>query len=178
MSAAVKFVNEGGGLREAANLHGVPHETLRRRVVGMVDMDSKPGPATVFSKEEKDRIAKCVIVMADMGFGLTCDDIQCLAFNVAGKKHPFQNDMAGRAWLEGILKPLTLRNSQPLSYNLAVCANPDAKLVATYARLNLLTKPMQIFNVDKSGTVVHKLGKVVTELGRRSLLVRRGKPIH
>ena len=27
MAAAVKFVNEGLGLREAARLHAVPHET-------------------------------------------------------------------------------------------------------------------------------------------------------
>ena len=45
--------------------------------------------------------------MADMGFGLMRDDIRCLAFNAAGKngkEHPFQNDMAGRAWLEGFLE--------------------------------------------------------------------------
>ena len=48
MAAAVRFVNEGVGLREAARLHGVPYETLRRRVIGMVDMDYRPGPATVF----------------------------------------------------------------------------------------------------------------------------------
>ena len=60
-----------------------------------------------------------------------------------------------------------------MSYNRAVSANRDtvkdyfAKLAATtYARLNILAKPMQIFNMDESGmTVVHKPGKVVTELG-------------
>ena len=93
-----------------------------------------------------------------------------------GKEHPFENDMAGRAWL-GFLERhpnLTLRSAQPLSYNRAVCANTDtvndyfAKLGATYARLNILAKLMQIFNVDVSGvTVVHKPGKVITELGRK-----------
>ena len=67
--------------------------------------------------------------------------------------------MAGRALLEGFLEHhpnLTIRGTQPLSYNRAVCANTDtvnnyfAKLGATYARLNILTKPMQIFNVDES----------------------------
>jgi len=43
-----------------------------------------------------------------------------------------------------------------------------AKLGGVYGRLNLLTKPMQILNIDETGvSVVHKLGKVVAEVGQR-----------
>ena len=43
-----------------------------------------------------------------------------------------------------------------------------AKLGGVYGRLNLLSKPMQIFNIDKTGvSVVHKPGKVIAEVGRR-----------
>ena len=38
------------GLRESARLFGVPIETLRRRVIGSVEMDCKRGPTTIFSK--------------------------------------------------------------------------------------------------------------------------------
>lgn len=62
---------------------------------------------------------------------------------------------------------LTLRSPQPFSYSRAVCANMDtindyfAKLGTIYARLNILTKAMQIYNMDECGvTVVHKPGKV------------------
>ena len=47
--------------------------------------------------------------------------------------------------------------SQPLSYCWATAANKEiiddffAKLGAIYAHLNLLSKPMQIFNVDETG---------------------------
>ena len=42
------------------------------------------------------------------------------------------------------------------------------KLGSLYGRLNLLSKPMLIYNADETGiSVVHKPGKVVTELGRR-----------
>ena len=42
------------------------------------------------------------------------------------------------------------------------------KLGALYGRLNLLTKPMMIYNADETGiSVVHKPGKVLAELGRR-----------
>ena len=66
--------------------------------------------------------------------------------------------------------------SQPLSYYQATAANKEivddffAKLGAIYARLNLLSKPMQIFNIDETGiSVVHKTGKVICQLGRKNV---------
>ena len=42
------------------------------------------------------------------------------------------------------------------------------KLETVYHQLDILSKPMQIFNVDETGvSVVHKPGKVITELGRK-----------
>ena len=39
-----------------------------------------------------------------------------------------------------------------------------------YAQLNILNKPMQIFNVDETGiSIVHKPGKVITEVGRKNV---------
>ena len=122
MSRAAKYVSEGGGLREAARLYGVPHETLRRRVLGVVEMGCKPGPSTILTKDEEG-LARYIVDMADMGFGLSRDDIRFTAYKIAekcGRPHPFQNEIAGRAWLDGYLKrnpKLTLRSAQPLSYN-------------------------------------------------------------
>ena len=42
--------------------------------------------------------------MADMGFGLTKEDIMNIAFRIvdkSGRNHPFSNGMAGRGWFEG-----------------------------------------------------------------------------
>ena len=40
------------------------------------------------------------------------------------------------------------------------------KLGAIYGRLNLICKPMQIYNCDETGvSVVHKPGKIVAEMG-------------
>ena len=180
MTLAVKAVREGMGLREGARLYNVPHETLRRRVIGAVEMGCMPGPPTTLTEEEK--LVWYVVDMTDMGFGLTHDDPRFMAFrtaDVSGRPHPFQNGMAGRAWLEGFRAchpRLTLRTAQSLSYSRAVCANEEttcdyfAKLGAIYARLNILTKPVQIFNMDESGiSIVHKPGKVITEIGRKNL---------
>ena len=41
------------------------------------------------------------------------------------------------------------------------------RLGAICARLNVVTKPMQIYNMDETGvSIVHKPGRVIAELGR------------
>ena len=45
-----------------------------------------------------------------------------------------------------------------------------AKLGAVCARLNIPSKPMQIYNMDETGiSIVHKPGRVFAELGRRNV---------
>ncbi len=39
------------------------------------------GPATVFTEEEEDRLSHYLMEMAEMGFGLTREDVARLAFN-------------------------------------------------------------------------------------------------
>ena len=58
MEAAVESVNEGKGLREVSRLYNVPIETLRRRVTGKVDLDCRPGPPTVLTREEENEIVR------------------------------------------------------------------------------------------------------------------------
>lgn len=44
------------------------------------------------------------------------------------------------------------------------------KLGAIYGKLNLISKPMQVYNCDETGvSIVHKPGKVLAELGRRNV---------
>jgi len=182
MVAAVRSVEDGKGLRETARLYNVPVETLRRRVTGSVSLECRPGPPTVLTGEEESRLARYIVDMADMGFGLGREDVNacCLSdCREVGEKAPFTNGMAGHNWLDGFRSRhpcLTLRSTQPLSYCRAVSANKETirdffgKLGAICARLNLLSKPMQIFNVDETGiSIVHKPGKVVTQLGRKNV---------
>jgi hypothetical protein len=182
MMAAIKLIEDGLGLRVAARQCNVPVETLRRRVVGAVGVDCKPGPPTVLTPDEEVKLVNYIIDMSDMGFGLTRQDVMRIAYQIvtkSGRPHPFQNGSAGRSWFESFQcrhPNLTLRSAQPLSFARAAAGNKEviadffAKLGAICARLNLLAKPMQIFNVDETGiSVVHKPGKVLTELGRRNV---------
>lgn len=182
MAEACKSVEDGKGLREASRQYCVPVETLRRRVNGTVELECKPGPATVFSKEVEDKICAYLISMADMGYGLSREMVMGTAYTIAEKthrKHPFTGDSAGRSWLDGFRRRhpnLTIRTPQPLSYCRALCANEDiigdffGKLGGVYGKLNLISKPMQIYNADETGiSIVHKPGKVIAQLGRRNV---------
>ena len=91
-------------------------------------------------------------------------------------------DGAGRrhSWFDGFRARhlnLTLRSTQSLSHSRVACGNREilqdyfAKLAAVCARLNILSKPMNIlYNVDETGlSIVHKPGRVVAELGSRNV---------
>ena len=183
MEEAVKTVkDEGSGLRQAARAYNVPVETLRRRVNGTVEVDCKPGPPTVLTKEEEDMVYDYLVQMSDMGYGLSRETVMSIAYKVAEKlkkQHPFTGESAGRSWLDGFRRRhpnITIRTPLPLSYNRAVSANIDTvndffgKIGGIYGRLNLISKPMCIFNADESGvSIVHRPGKVLTQLGRKTV---------
>ena len=100
----VKQVKSGMGLREAARLYNVPYESLRRRVNGTVGSDCRAGPPTVLTEEEEDALVHYCFQMADMGLGLTKEDVMHTAFTFvdhSGRVHPFKDGMAGRAWFDG-----------------------------------------------------------------------------
>lgn len=160
-------------------MYNVPIETLRRRVVGSVSIDGRPGPPTILTVEEEDRLCKYIVEMADIGFGLTREEIAFRIVDEQGRKHPFRDGMAGRGWFEGFRarhSNLTIRTPQALSSCRARCSNQStiedffAKLGGLYGRLNVISKPMQVYNVDESGvSVVHKPCKVV---GRRKTFIQ------
>ena len=170
------------GLREASRHYNVPVETLRRRVHGHVSVSSRPGPPTVLTFSEEEYLVNYVIKMAEIGYGLCRNEVMQVAFKIAersGRKHPFQEGAAGRSWFDCFRSrhpSLTLRTPQPLSLaraassNEAVMSDFYAKLASLYARLNILSKPMNIFNCDETNiTVVHKPGKVVAEMGSKNV---------
>ena len=129
MAAALQSVQDGKGLREASRLYNVPVETLRRRVTGQVEPGCRPGPATILTDEKEDRLCHYLTEMCDIGYGLTREDVQRLAFSIVERihrKHPFKDGKAGRGWFEGFMAQhsnLVQRKPQPLSYCRALHSN-------------------------------------------------------
>ena len=189
MKSAIEAVGDISGdekailsVRGTAKRFNVLVETLRRQVTGLVDVNCRPGPRPVFSKREEERLSNYCIQMADMGFRLSKEDVICSAFLLAeksGLKHPFKNGKAGKAWFEGFLSrnpQLSTRQAQSLSVARATSANKETiidffgKLGSLYAKLNIIAKPMLIYNVDETGiTVVTKPTGVVTQVGRKAV---------
>ena len=178
----MNYVDSGSSLRAAATQYNVPFETLRRRVNRSVDMGCKSGPSTVLTSEEEHELVKYAIEMADRGFAITPGDIKRLAYKIvdrADRKHPFVNGMAGQTWFRCFKKRhpnLGIKSPQPLSLARARACSGDvidnffSKLGSYYARLNLLTKPMMVYNIDETGIkIVHKPAKVIAEVGRKHL---------
>ena len=127
MAAAYQGIVENNeSLREMCTLYNVPIETLRRRVNGSVALNCRPGPATILTDEE-DLLCKYIIERSDMGYGLSKEDVQRLAYSLVERmnhKHRFTNWMAGHGWFDGFKArhpQLTLRTPQSLSFARAVC---------------------------------------------------------
>ena len=175
MAAALKDVENGTkGLREAARAYNVPVETLSRRVTGQVSLDCRSGPNTTLTKAEEEALTEYCIKMSDIGFGLGRKDVMRAAF----AKRVDDLTHSRMVWWEGFMRRyprLSLKKSQPLSVARARAGTDEViktfeKLGGVSCRLNLLSKPMLVFNCDETGiTVVHSLGQVVTEMGREKV---------
>ena len=101
MVAAYQAVLDGKGLRETSRLYNVPVETLRRRVNGSVGLSCRPGPATILTDEQEDLLCEYIIKIAHMGYGLTKEDVQHLAYSMAEKIHSKSQKKGGRNALNG-----------------------------------------------------------------------------
>ena len=86
MQAATNSVlRDNKAVREAARIYKLPFETLRRRVTGSVEAGCKPGPGTILTEEEEGQLAKYLVEMAEMGFGLSRETVMHLAYTIVDK---------------------------------------------------------------------------------------------
>ena len=96
---------------------------------GITSLECNSGPPTVLTVEEEEKLAHYCVQMADMGFGLSREDVMITAFNIvdhSGKAHPFTHGQAGRSWFDGFRERhphLTYRSAQALSRAHAACGN-------------------------------------------------------
>ena len=70
---------------------GVPVTTLKRRVDEEIELDARPGPAPVLTKEEEDKLYQHCLDIVDKGYGLTIEEVRGVAYRIvdhSGRKHP------------------------------------------------------------------------------------------
>ena len=138
-------------------------------------MDCRLGPATVLTKSEEDEIVRYLIQMADMGYGLTRETVMHMVYvyvDRCQRSNPFKRRVdGGFKDLKHVTQ--TLQFVCPSLYLIVRLYAPikiRGKLGAICGKLNLISKPMQVYNADETGvTIVHKPSKVVAELGHHNV---------
>ena len=83
LEAVKSVVEDGTHLREVARIFDVPVETLRRRVVGSVPVNCRPGPKLVLKEEEEEALKDFCVNMSEMGYGLRQDDMMRMAYQLS-----------------------------------------------------------------------------------------------
>lgn len=182
LDAAIEKVQSGEmSKRKASARYGVPRKTLNRHLRGAV---KKPGSLgrfqPVLNEEYEEALVKHAIDLQRMFFGLTTGDIRKLAFELAEKngiEHPFQNNKAGKFWLQSFLKrnpQLSLRSPEPTSLARAVGFNRPVVMKFFEIYKEELTKGSfsadRIWNADESGlTAVHTPGRIVAKRGDKQV---------
>ncbi|XP_061188871.1 uncharacterized protein LOC133197047 [Saccostrea echinata] len=185
LSKAVQCVKTGKMTKfKSSKIFDIPRTTLSRRLSKM-DLESPASKPTTLSKEEEKSLVSHILEMEERGFGLTISDVCKLAYSIiahSGRKNPFNADkkMAGYDWWQGFRDRhpcLSLRKPEGLSAARGTKLNPNVisdhftKLGDLMDRLNIKSKPQQIFNADETGfSTVHQTSKIV---GRK-----RKKAIH
>ena len=111
MESAIKAVRKKQKtLREAARCFNIPKSTLASKVKKSLS-GSDPlylanealGRKPIFPAALEKKLVEYCMVMESRYFGLTRKDVQEMAFALAkknGTKHPFKNEVAGRAWFD------------------------------------------------------------------------------
>lgn len=68
MESAVKEVEMGKSIRQAAEMYGVPRSTLYDRITGKSDFGAKPGPDPYLKFEEEKELASFLILSSKIGY--------------------------------------------------------------------------------------------------------------
>lgn len=93
-------------VRAAARMFGIPAQTLRDRVIGLVDPSNDScGPETLLSKEEELMLVEHVEVLAQLGYGYTNSSLKVLGGDLAFhlKRRNVQKPLSNN-WLESFLR--------------------------------------------------------------------------
>lgn len=154
---------KGLPVQTVARKYGVPSQTLRDRVKGLINPEScSPGPETLFSKEEELILVEHTEVMSQLGYGYSNIQLQHLAGEMAfdfGRRRT--NKALTNTWLYSFLSRwhprLSSQNPRRLESNRAKGTTPEVvyqyytNLEEILEKYNLKDKPHLIYNLDETG---------------------------
>jgi len=179
---ALKAVEDGTPIRQAARTFSIPRTTLARKVSFPEKMYCTSGPPTVLPQEVEEEIVSCIIYKAERANPITkeelLDSVQQYV-KASNIKTKFTNNRPGRHWVEGFFKrhpELTIRMAQNLIKARADVSEEDLRKWFSSVQQFLQSKnllasnPSQIFNCDESSIeLCPKAKKVITQIGSKTV---------
>ncbi|XP_069703714.1 uncharacterized protein [Periplaneta americana] len=189
MQKAIKAFREGRSQRRAAELYGVPHSCLQRRLRSGQDKPLKnKGGQTTFTKEQEQALVSRLLKFSACGFGMDSITVRRVAFDFAESnkiKHNFSKvkQMAGNDWLIGFRKRnpvVTLRKPEGLSLlHFKGLNRQDATdyfnlLKETLETCDLVNKPHLIYNAHETSCQMNNkpTRKLFAEKGTRTVYLQ------
>ena len=185
MEAAMKAVESGSGINQAARDYGVPKTTLKDRISGKVQHGQKPGPKTYLSGTEECELGTFLKECAGIGYGKTRRDVMRIAQSVAQEKGVLKKCRITHGWWSRFLQrqgDLSLRRGDSTAHARMDAINKETMdhyfklLKDVLDECNLCNNPAQIYNVDESGIPFDfKTPNVMAEIGSKKVRYRQAR---
>ncbi|XP_034234265.1 uncharacterized protein LOC117641222 [Thrips palmi] len=195
LSAAVNLVRGGQSLRSVARLKNINRQTLWKACQKTKNLDAvsectqevqlKYGKRHIFSKDIEDSIVSYCLEVAQMGYGLSTDNVRELAFEVADKNKIQMPEKwsvekkAGLDWFQGFMtrhKELSIRKPEGCSIARAAAFNKDTvekfyfKYEAVLGRHPTFANGSRVYNLDETSTsTVQNARKIVSPKGQKQV---------
>jgi hypothetical protein len=171
----------------ASTTFGVPEQTLRDRVKGIIHVDCvTTGRSPVLSMEEEAKLVNHLKSVAHYGYGYSRMEVVDLATDYGiqlgkrTKENPFTLNWFVKfikIWPElRVFKPCALEVQRAKCTSEAVVSNYFNELENILDKYNLKTKPHLIYNVDEKGiSQIHTSPHIVGTVDNHPQAVTAGK---
>ena len=173
MESALRAVQDGTKVNQAARDYGVPLTTLKDRVSGRVIHGTLPGPKAYLNQAEEEELGTFLLQCSRVGYGKTKKDVLRIVESVANEKGVLRKSKITDGWFRRFLERqshFSLRKGDSTAHVRMDAINAEtlhqyfSLLQDTLKEHGLMDKPHQIYNVDESGIPFdHKTPNVITE---------------
>ena len=112
--------------------YGIPKSTLHLYAIGKIELGSRPGPSSILTTAEEEKLVQYVVEMSRIGYGCTKQQVQNMVQAIIekdGRSNPFTNNRPGEKWWKLLNKRhpiLSIRQPEHLQLSRARCYIPEA----------------------------------------------------
>ena len=154
---------------KAADLHGVPHSTLKDRLSGRVVHGTNPGPKPYLTRDEEMELSTHLLQASSIGLGKTCRDVKCIVASYTKNKGTLKDGTVSNGWWEKFLRRnpmLSLRSGDSTAGVLDLLRD-------AYNEFDFENHPESIYSMDETGVLLEpRPPKVVAKRGQKNVRCR------